>query len=351
MSRIEEIEIRLKDIKGLMLAEDADIDALSEETDKLIEERKSIMDEEQKRTDLLQKVADGEGTIVKEIPAMEDVRTYGVETAEYRKAWLNSVRNLELSDVERRALTTTNGAIAKVTADKIIEKVKELAPILDKMTVIYTGAQVTFYAEGTNTAATIHTEGGAVTPAADTMVPITLTPARILKQLKITGDLMAMSIDAFEAWVVRYLAEAIAKKVNEIIVTELESKATSAGTSYSATNLQKLMGAVNGDVVLICNRATLFNKIMPLMDASKSPIVTFVNGNAFVYGAPVLIDENASANTTVATDLSKVVAAMAEGIEVRGGYNVGDDDYAYNGIAQFACSADGAVVGKLTATA
>lgn len=348
MNRIVEIEARLKDIKGLMDAEDADITALSDEADALIEERKKLMEDEQKRAAILDEVANGAGEIVKEIPVMEEVRTYGVETAEYRKAWLDSIRGLELSDVERRALTTSNGAVAKVTADKIIEKVKELAPILEKMTVIYTGAQVTFYAEGTNTAAGIHTEGGAVTPAADTMIPIVLTPARILKQLKITADLKGMSVDAFEAWVVKYLAEAIAKKINGIVVDELETNATSAGTSYSATNLQKLMGSVNGEVSLICNRATLFNKIMPLMDASKSPIVTFVNGQAFVYGAPVMIDENATANTTVACDLSKVVGAMAEEIAVRGGYNVGDDDYAYNGIALFACSADGAVVGKLT---
>ena len=52
MNRLEEINQRLAEIKELVNSENANIDDLTTETDALIEERKSIMDDVEKRQTL-----------------------------------------------------------------------------------------------------------------------------------------------------------------------------------------------------------------------------------------------------------------------------------------------------------
>lgn len=335
MSRIEEIETRIAEIKEAMTAEDVDLDALNAETDSLIEERKGILADVEKREKEIAEIVSGESVIdEKEIVKMEQVREYGIDSVEYRNAFLNKMRGVELSEVEQRAYSTNNGAIATMTANDIMSVVRDSAPLLDKLTVIRTGAQIKYYIEGTVNPAQAHTENGAITPDADTVTPITLTPAEITKMVQISESVKQMSVDAFEAWVAKVVGEAIARKINALIVTAITPSVPTA-TAFSAANVQLLLGSVKGKVTLVANKKTLYTKLLPLQDNSKTPIVRFEGKEATVYGCPVMVDDNASDGVVIAGDLSKAAAALAEDVKVVSQFDINTNSYKYLGVALF----------------
>ena len=128
MKRLKEIETRLSAIRAELDAEGADIKALNDETDKLIEERRGILENIEKRKKILDKIdsgAAGDGAPVIKEP---EERKFGADSAEYRSAFLKRVRDIELSDVEKRAFTSATASAGVViptqTANEIIKKMK-----------------------------------------------------------------------------------------------------------------------------------------------------------------------------------------------------------------------------------
>ena len=77
---------------------------------------------------------------------------------------------------------------------------------------------MTFAIEGTNNAAAKHTENDLISPAADTMLSVTLAGYEIVKVLRISKTVQAMAINAFESWLVDILGENIAAKIGEYII-------------------------------------------------------------------------------------------------------------------------------------
>lgn len=334
--RLAQIEARLAAIPAELDAEGADLDALKTEVTNLKAERKAILDAAEQRKKILQEIAGGAGNVVRKTQEGAEERTYGVDTPEYRSLWLRHLQGQPLSDVEQRAYTNANGAIATMTANAIMEVVRDHAPLLARMTVIYSASNLTYYVEGTNNAAADHTENATITAANDTLTKVTLVPAEIVKLIQVSEAAKVMSVNAFEGWLSKTLGEAIARKINEKIITALMAAASSAGTSVTAATVQALLGSVKGSgVAIICNRKTLYTALLPLQDNSKSSIVRFDGGAATVYGVDVLLDDNMADNQVAAGDLSKLIAAMAEDVTVRTGYDINTNSNKYLGVSVF----------------
>ena len=333
---LKEIKTRLAAIAQELEQDGADVDALDKEARGLIAEKQKLEAQAEKRQKLIQDVTQ-HGRVVRTFPDPGEARNeYGVDSDEYRSLWLRRLQGAKLSDVEERAYTNANGAIATMTANAIMEVVRDHAPLLARMTVIYSATNLTYYVEGTNNEAQDHTENAAITAANDTLDKIQLTPAEIVKLIQVSESARIMSVNAFESWLAKTLGEAIARKINSKIITALLAAASSAGTSIDATTVQALLGSVKGnDVAIVCNRKTLFTKLLPLQDDSKSSIVRFAGGVATVYGVEVLLDDNVAANTVAAGDLSKMIAAMAEDITVRQDYDIDTNSIKYLGVSVF----------------
>lgn len=335
-SRLAEIEARLSAIPAELDAEGADLDALKTEVTNLKAERKQIQDAAEQRRKILDEIGGGVGRVVSQPEAGAEERSYGVDTPEYRSLWLRHLQGVQLSDAEQRAYTNANGAIATMTANAIMDVVRDHAPLLERMTVIYSATNLTYYVEGTNKDAEDHTENAAITAAADTLTKIQLVPAEIVKLIQISESARVMSVNAFESWLARTLGEAIARKINSKIITAMLGAAASAGTSIDAATVQTLLGTVKGSgVAMVCNRKTLYTKLLPLQDNSKSSIVRFDGGSATVYGVDVLVDDNVADDTVGAGDLSKLIAAMAENVTVRNGFDIDSNSTKYLGVAVF----------------
>lgn len=338
MNRKEEIEARLAAIRSEMEDPGADLDALTEEVRNLKEELRTINETAEKRGRLRQAVAAGEGTVTRSFAQPAADEPFGVDTEEYRTAWLKHLQGKDLNDMEQRAYTAANGAISVLVVNDIMSVVRDHAPLMERITMVYSGSKITYYVEGTNEAATDHTENATITAANDTMTAVELTPAEIVKLVQVSDAAQQMSVPVFNTWLARMLGEAIARKINEKIITAITNAATSAGTSVDAATVQALLGSVKGEgVAILCNRKTLYTKLLPIQDNSKSSIVKFEGANnaAYVYGVEVLPDDNVADGTVLAGDMTKAVGAMGEDITVRQAYDIDTNSHKFLGVAVF----------------
>ena len=371
--RIKEIEARLAAIKqeieqrgDAMTA--AEIDALEQETTQLTEERAGLIAAAEKRNGILDNIAKGAGIVIRTFQQTDNnggatTPDNPSATPEYRSAWLKNIRRLPLNDAEKRAFSNASGAGAEViptqTANEIISKVKTLAPMLNEVTLLHVKGAVKFAIEGTNNAAAIHTENASITAAADTLTTVSLSGYEIVKLVQISDTVMTMSITAFESWIVNMLAEAIARKVEDLLINGTGSSqpkgienantwgATNSVTvaktgALTAANVQTLIGLLpsgydrNGKFVM--NKKTLFTDFMPLQDNSKNHIVTVQNNAYFVYGYPVLLSDYVADHEAFLGDFKKVCANLAENIGVKSAYDIDTNSYKYSGIAIFDCA-------------
>lgn len=367
--RIKEIEARLAAIKqeieqrGAEMTA-AEIDALEQETSQLTEERAGLIAAAEKRSGILNTIAQGAGVVSRSFTqqTVTEENDDPVASPEYRSAWLKQLRRLPLSDAEKRAYSNVTGAGAEViptqTANEIISKIKTLAPMLNEVTLLHVKGAVKFAVEGTNNDAAIHAENAAITAAADTFTTVTLTGYEIIKLVQISDTVMTMSIAAFESWIVNMLAEAIARKIEDLLINgtgtnqpkgidkantwgATNSVSVGASASLTAANVQALIGLLNAgydrNAKFAMSKKTLFTDFMPLQDNSKNHIVT-VQGNAyFVYGYPVLLSDYVKDHEAFLGDFKKVCANLAENIGVKNAYDINTNSYKYSGIAIFDC--------------
>ena len=367
--RIKEIESRLAAIKQEIESRGAEmtaaeIDALEKETKDLTEERAGIIAAAEKRSGILNTIAQGAGVVSRsfEQEPAEEGNDDPAASAEYRSAWLKQLRRLPLNDAEKRAYSNVAGAGAEVipthTANEIISKIKTLAPMLNEVTLLHVKGAVKFAVEGTNNDAAIHAENAAITAAADTFTTVTLTGYEIIKLVQISDTVMTMSIAAFESWIVNMLAEAIARKIEDLIINgtgtnqpkgidkantwgATNSVSVGASASLTAANVQALIGLLNAgydrNAKFSMSKKTLFTDFMPLQDNSKNHIVTVQGNNYFVYGYPVLLSDYVKDHEAFLGDFKKVCANLAENIGVKNAYDINTNSYKYSGIAIFDC--------------
>ena len=367
--RIKEIEARLAAIKqeieqrGAEMTA-AEIDALEQETSQLTEERAGLIAAAEKRSGILNTIAQGAGVVSRSFTqqTVTEENDDPVASPEYRSAWLKQLRRLPLSDAEKRAYSNVAGTGAEViptqTANEIISKIKTLAPMLNEVTLLHVKGAVKFAVEGTNNAAAIHTENAAITAAADTFTTVTLTGYEIIKLVQISDTVMTMSIAAFESWIVNMLAEAIARKIEDLLINgtgtnqprgingantwgATNSVTVGASASLTDANVQALIGLLNAgydrNAKFAMSKKTLFTDFMPLQNNSKNHIVTMQGNAYFVYGYPVLLSDYVADHEAFLGDFKKVCANLAENIGVKNAYDINTNSYKYSGIAIFDC--------------
>ena len=366
--RIKEIEARLAEIKREIETRGKEINAeeldiLEKETKDLTEERAGLIAAAEKRNGILNNIANGAGITVRNFQQEKKETDDPFGTPEYRSAWLKQLRRLPLNDAENRAYANASGTGAEViptqTANEIISKVNQLAPMLNEVTLLHVNGAVKFAIEGTNTAASIHTENADITAAADTLTYVSLSGYEIIKLVQISDTVITMSITAFESWIVNMLAEAIARKIEDLIINgtgssqpkgidkantwnATNSVTVGASASLTAANVQTLIGLLpsgydrNGKFVM--NKRTLFIDFLPLQDNNKNHIVTVQGNNYFVYGYPVLLSDYVADHIAYLGDCSKICANFAENISVKSAYEINTNSYKYSGIAIFDCA-------------
>lgn len=278
----------------------------------------------------------------------------------YRVAFFKRLQGKELSPEELTAYSSgassAGAVIPTQTAEEIITKLKERAPLLQEITLLQVQGNVTFAVEGTNNAAAIHTENASITPAADTLVKVSLSGWEVTKLIQVSDTVKTMSINAFEGWLVDMLVESIADKISDMIINgtgssqakgiekantwdDTNSVSVAEAGSLTAANVQTLIGLLGGgydaNAKFLMSKKTLYTDFMPLQDNSKNDIVTREGRNYYVYGYPVLIDSGVTEHEAYLGDLKKYVGNLAESVNVKADFDIDTNSNKYLGVAIF----------------
>ena len=339
MNRIDEIEARLALIPTEIDAEGADVDALAKETDDLIAERAVLMEQIETRKATLAKVAslpekELDSVIDKE-KEMEEKRTFAVDSAEYREAWLKKLMGKEL-DVEERDAITASAAIPTETMNMVIHKL-ELNPIIAAVDVSYIPGNISFPVEDSVADANWVEMATAATDAADALRAVTLGAYKLIKTVSITADVQAMAIPAFEAWLTSRLANKIEKAVDAAILTGngsnkptgiLQTITTAAGTWAStglvwkdiATIIGKLGSQYRAGAKFVMDSNLFFGSIVGMVDTNKQPVVKLADTDGpaayRLVGYPVIVDDNCTSDNILFGDLKAYKFNFAKSPEV-----------------------------------
>ncbi|MBW8382494.1 MAG: phage major capsid protein [Youngiibacter sp.] len=362
MEDIKLEEMTLDQVNQRLADLDAEVRAMvkPEDVDKAIElktkilERKSELDaiESCKKTEV--ELIAGSVEAIK-IDSMEFKREernmdFTIETVlsspEYRSAYLKNMQGKELNDVEKRAYSTASGYGAEVvptsTANKVITKVYQIAPVLSHMSnLFHVPGNLKWAIQGTDNDPTLHTENAAITPANDTLTEISLGAYEITKALRVSRTVSAMSIDAFENFLVQLLASNMARKLEDLVFNgDGSSKPTgivkagsgSLGAYQAGTDLVSIAAATavaEADVLnfygMIGNhqsvraymsKPTFLDYFYPLMNVGKNISVKFVNGQFFIMDAPVFFTDSLGKGVAYLASLDYMVGNFADDIKI-----------------------------------
>lgn len=274
--KMEDIETRMSEIKNLMTADDADIDALNSEVDSLIERRNQIEADAAEKRALHEKVASIDAKPIEEIKEKEERKMMDVKeyrnTTEYVEAFARYIKTGDAT--ECRSLLTENVGTGTVVVPAIVENIVNTAWERDELmsrvrrTNIKGNLKINFEISGTD--AVVHTEGGnAVAEEELVLGKVTLVPANIKKWISISDEVYEMGGEAFLDYIYDELAYRIVKKMSGIAIAAiLASPATSSATAPAVAALTQALGAgtivaAEGllsaeatDVVAIMNRGT-----------------------------------------------------------------------------------------------
>lgn len=323
------------------------LDELSDDLDELeqliedIEGRKAaITAKAEKRAALIRKIAGGEkGKTVRKFQPeeiKEERKMFEHDSKEYRAAWLKKLQGKELTAEERTAMTAS-AAIPTETMNQIVGKL-ELNPLIAAVDVTHFPNKVTYPAESSIADASWVEMGSASTDSADTLAAVTLSAYKLIKTVSIDADVKAMSIDAFETWLVERLANKIEKAIDAGILNGggstsgeclgiKESKSAQDGTYTAAgmkwKDLTNIMGTLPGqyhpNATFVMEPSLFFGEVLGMTDSQNNRVV--VNDpqeprKYNVLGYPVIIDANVATDEVYFGDLKAYKFNFASDVEV-----------------------------------
>lgn len=368
MNRLQEIEERLSAIKGEIDVEGADLDALETEITSLKEERKGILNKAEKRKALIDGVTNLEGAeVIKdfknddmEARKMEFTKDNVIGAKEYRSAFLKRLQGVELNDVEKRALTTADASVGavipEVTQNRIIEEIKQQAPLLAEIELLQVPGGVSIPVEDVVAEAAKHAEGATITASDDTIKYVDLFGYEVTKLLTISKSVKKMSITAFENWLVNNLSKSLASKITNLIIygtgtgeakgintitfnadNSVTVAVASAPTAQNVLDLIALLpGGYDANAKFLMSKKTLFTDFLPLQDKSKNTLVTQEGKNYFIQGYPVMLDERVTYHEAFLGDFyNGYKGNMPEDVNVTSAFDIKTNSFDYLGAGMF----------------
>ena len=269
----EECEARIAEIKNEMNDESADIEALSTEVDAIEERKTTLINAEEQRKALAQKVAsDVTASIVEE--RKEDKKMENIEirnTAEYIDAFANYIKSGK--DEECRALLTENVSGTVPVPEFVYDIVKtawEREGIMSRVRKAYIKGNLKVGFEYGADPAYIHTEGDEAVAEENLLLGVvTLVPASIKKWISVSDEVADLRGEAFLRYIYDELAYQIAKKAADALVNLIVSAPASSGPTT--------VGVSTVDVAAL-SVGTIAEAMGKLADSAANPVVIMNKG-------------------------------------------------------------------------
>lgn len=271
----EECEARLAEIKTEMTAEDADIEALSAEVDAIEERRKALIEAEEQRKALAQKVATSatvtvieerkdEKKMAEKAKSLYEVRN----TKEYVDAYAEFIKTGDEKQFRSAtALLTENVGGEIAVPDFVYDEIKtawDANEITSLMERVYIAGNLKVNFEISGSDAVIHTEGsGAVTEEELNEGIVELVPNFVKKWKSFSDTVLAMRGEQFVRYIYAEIAHRIMKKIADNLIGQIASLPQSATATSVSANIVKTAPAVGA----------IAQALAQLSDEATNPVV------------------------------------------------------------------------------
>jgi HK97 family phage major capsid protein len=311
--RLQEILARKIEIRKLLSSgEKCDLTALKNELATLTTEETEINE----RSEIANSIQTGE-IVTRSLTEERKVavKDYGVDSAEYRSAYMKSLMGKDLNEVEQRAMTTATNSVGAVvptqTMNKIIEKLEQAGVILPLVTRLNIPSNVVIPVEGTTNDVAWVSEGGE-NDKIDTINKVSLSAHQLIKTIEITAQVEKMSVDAFEAFIIAALVKKAKVAIDNAIIngsgkddtatgilTSLTALKTATNAGYKYSDLMKILANVKSGYkqgsVFVMSTNTLYEKIANIENEVGDPIFKLETDGRFegkLCGYPVVCYDN-----------------------------------------------------------
>ena len=340
---VEQLEARQTELAGMDTegVSTEELEARADELEAIKNELEAREQAAKEAEELRQQIAEGDDKPIKtfesEEKKMEENR-FAINSPEYREAFLKDLQGKEMTAEERTAVSGAAHVIPTVTMNEIISKL-ELNPLLAAVDLTQIPGYVKYPAEGTCNEAEWVAMGSAATDSEDTMTSIQLGAYKLIKTLEITADIEAMSIDAFESWLVGRLANKIEKALDSAIINGggsassqaegiKKTKSTNDGTFTRAGMtwaqltgiMAKLKGEYHPNAQFVMRPQLFFSKILGMVDSSNNRVVVLdpqAPRKYNILGYPCILDANAGTDDVFFGDFKAYKLNLAKGVEVK----------------------------------
>ena len=272
---VEELMERRAAIGTEIDAPEADLDALEAEARSINEEIESRKAAEEKRNEIRNAVAQGDGEI-KETFEIEERKEMTLEeirsSKEYENAFANYIKTGK-DDECRAALLTANvsgNVPVPVMVEERIRTAWSRLGIMDLVRKTYIKGNLKVGFEKSATGAVVHTEGSSA-PDDETLTfgVVSLTPASIKKWIKISDEAMDLTGAEFLNYIYDELTYQIAKKAQEELIAKITACTASATASTAG------VGVVAGTPSV----GLVAQAIGQLSDEASNPVVVMNKGS------------------------------------------------------------------------
>lgn len=349
MDRISEIQARLAAINTeLDSADEARYAELETESRNLLDELEGLKKTAQDRQQLRSKIAAGlvTGTTIekKEEETPMEMRTFTLESEEYRSAFLKHLRREDMTEVEQRAFTflTTNTAapLPKVMQNRIIDLIGEAHPIVADVDTLHSGSAISIPVATTIVAdAGKSAEGAAANDLQITMTNIDLSGEDYTADVEMSYKMAHMAIPAFEDYLVGKIAERLGAKLAEGIVAKIKAKMNSANKVETGINYANLCAGFGelkrvGAVVVYGTRKAIYNKLVGMVDGNKRPIFqNSINEGAagHLLGATIKIEDAIGDGELLIGDPKKYLQNAIVPVMIEPDKDIKNHKYIYSG--------------------
>ena len=310
LARKEEIAAEvdsLEDIEAVQ-ARSAELDEISGE----LEARKALAEA---KAEIRETVAAGSGEVIEKIETEERKEMFGIETVEYRDAWVKKLIGRDLNEEERNALSAAANVIPKMTVDAVWDKLVKPAELLGKVDVTQFPNYVRFPVATTNNAAASGAVGTTISESSDVIGYVDLIPNEYVKLLTVGADIEHMAVPAVHDWIVDNLVGQIRYAINKDILVGtgtnalkgIKESVNASGTAIPATvtkaSILGIMAALPGNyqqgAVWIMTPNMFYNNIMSLTDLNDYVINDGFQFRLFGHDVVLMTEAEISSKETI----------------------------------------------------
>ena len=281
-----------------------------------------------------------------------------MNTAElYKQAFFNTLLGKELTPEQKNAFVHTTGLpdakalpIPTETLNEIWSLISEEHAITKDIRKIFSKAviEIPKHTAVVAGAATTVNEGAANADEQNTFTSVTLSGKDFSKTIDISYAALAMTIEAFEAYLKQEIADGISDALADDVFAQIDTDIADANKLETAAvgtmtyadiagAFAKLKGVTNSKVAVYATRATVYNRLATLED-TEGHLIFQPNANAeiqgYLLGAPVKFDDSVAAARLYIGDATKIPYNVVQDIMVEQDRNIKTHVVTYSGYAR-----------------